>query len=161
MTIVAAATLLAGCSAVKSAANGVPDPMTPEQSKAQVIAAATDVSRAVAGHVASANFSRSSCNDQGDGPFRGVVSIFYPSPADPDAPAAASDQMSQRIHSAGWSTDSGCQSHGTALKKDDVDAVLWPADASVAKVQIVLYGQCRDTTSTKDQAGISEDIALG
>jgi hypothetical protein len=160
LTIVAAATLLAGCGAVSSVANGVSNPMTPEESKAQVVDAATDVSHIVAQPVASAHFSRSSCNDQGEAPFRGVVNIFYASPTDPTAASAAFDQMTQRLQSAGWATDGGFQSHGTALKKNDVDAVLYPADASVAKVHIILYGECRDVTTTKAQAGISEDIAL-
>ena len=160
LTIVAAATLLAGCGAVNSVANGVSNPMTPEESKAQVVDAATDVGHVVAQPVASATFSRSSCNDQGEAPFRGVVNIFYASPTDPAAASAAFDQMTQRLQSAGWATDGGFQSHGTALKKNDVDAVLYPADASVAKVHIVLYGECRDVTTTKAQAGISEDIAL-
>lgn len=134
--------------------------MTPEQSKAQVIDAATDVSHAVAQTVASANFSRSSCNDQGEAPFRGVVDIYYAAPADAAAAAAAFDQMTQRLKGAGWAADSGFQNHGTALKKNAVDAVLYPADASVAKVHIVLYGECRDVTTTKAHAGISEDVTL-
>lgn len=51
-------------------------------------------------------------------------------------------------------------SHGTTLKKNGVDAVLYPADASVAKVHIVLYGECRDVTTTKDQAGVTEPVTL-
>jgi hypothetical protein len=161
LAMVAAATLLSGCDTVTSMANGVTNPMTPEQSKAQVIAAATDVSKAVGQPVASANFSRSSCNDQGDAPFRGVVNIFYAAPTDPAAAASEFDQMKQRLQSAGWAGDSEFKSHGTTLKKSDVDAVLLPADASVAKVQITLYGECRDMTTTKAQAGVGEAITLG
>jgi hypothetical protein len=134
--------------------------MTPEQAKAQVIDAATDVSQAVAQPVAAAHFSRSSCNDQGEAPFRGVVNIFYTSPADPAAATAAFDEMTQRLRSEGWAADDEFKSHGTTLKKNAVDAVLYPADASVARVHIILYGECRDVTTTKEQAGISEDITL-
>jgi hypothetical protein len=162
LTIVATATLLAGCgAAVNSVTNNVSDPMTPEQSRAQVVDAANDVSRTVAQPVASAHFSRSSCNDQGEAPFRGVVNIFYSAPADPAAASNAFDDMTHRLQRAGWATDGGFQSHGTALKKNAVDAVLYPADASVAKVHVILYGECRDLTTTKAQAGISEDLALG
>ena len=160
MTIVAAATLLAGCGTVKSVANGVPNPMTPEQSKTQVLDAATDVSHAVAQPVASAHFSHSSCNDQGEAPFRGVVDIYYAASIDPTAAADAFDRMTQRLQAAGWTAGGDFESHGTTLKKNDVDAILYPADASVAKVHIALYGECRDVTTTKAQAGISEDITL-
>jgi hypothetical protein len=44
--------------------------MTPDQSRAQVIDAASDVGHAVDQPVASAHFSRSSCKDQGDPPYR-------------------------------------------------------------------------------------------
>jgi hypothetical protein len=134
--------------------------MTPEQSKAQVVDAATDVTRAVAQPVVSASFSRSSCNDQGSAPYRGVVDIFYAAPAEPVAATAAFNDMTQRLRAAGWSTDSGFQSHGTALTKNNVDAVLYPADASVAKVHIAVHGECRDVTTTKQQAGLSEPVNL-
>jgi hypothetical protein len=161
LTIVAAATLLAGCDTVNSMANGVSNPITPEQSKAQVVDAATDVSRAIAEPVGSATFSRSSCNDQGEAPFRGVVTISYRPPTDPTAAATAFDQMTQRLESAGWAADSDFKTHATALKKNGVDAVLSPADASVAVVLVTLYGECRDMTTTKSQAGVGEDITLG
>ena len=160
LAIVAAATLLAGCGAVKSVTNNVSNPMTPEQSKAQVVDAAHDVARAVAQPVVSASFSHSSCNDQGEAPFRGVVDVFYAAPTDPASATAAFNDMTQRLQGDGWAADSGFQSHGTTLKKEGVDAVLYPADASVAKVHIVLYGECRDVTTTKDQAGISEPVTL-
>lgn len=134
--------------------------MTPEQSKAQVVDAATDVNRAIAEPIASANFSRSSCNDQGEAPFRGIVTISYRPPTDPAAASAAFDQMGQRLQSAGWTSDSEFKSHGTTLKKNAVDAVLSPADASVAVVVITLYGECRDMTTTKAEAGNDEDISV-
>lgn len=160
LAIVAAATLLAGCGTVESLINGVPNPMTPEQSKAQVIDAATDVKRAVARPVASANFSHEACNDQGEAPFRGVVNIFYSAPADPAAASAAFDEITQRLQAAGWAGDSGFKSHGTTLKKNNVDAVLYRADVNVPKINIVLYGECRDMTTTKAQTGTVEDIIL-
>jgi hypothetical protein len=146
---------------VKSLTNGVTNPMTPEQSKAQVIDAAIDVNRAVAQPVASAaRFSRSACNDQGEAPFRGVVNLFYSAPADPAAASAAFDQMTQRLQAAGWTADGDFKTHATALKKNGVDAVLYRADVNVPKVHIMLQGECRDVTTTKAEAGIGEDVAL-
>jgi hypothetical protein len=160
LIIVAAATLLAACDTVNSMANGS-NPITPEQSKTQVVDAATDVSRAMAEPVGSDTFSRSSCNDQGEAPSRGVVTNSYRPPTDPTAAATAFDQMTQRLESAGWAADSDFKTHATALKKHGVAAVLSPADASVALVLVTLYGECRDMTTTKAQAGVGEDITLG
>ena len=140
--------------------DGVANPMTPDQSKAQVMNAATDVVHSLQLNVSSANFARSSCNDQGDPPFRGEVNIFYPRPANLDEADAALKQMTQRLQSAGWTADSDFQSHGTTLKKNNVDAVLYPANVSVPQGHIVLFGECRDMSTTKAQAGITEDITF-
>ncbi|WP_203452851.1 hypothetical protein, partial [Mycolicibacterium sp. CBMA 293] len=157
----AAATLLAGCDTVNSLANGVTNPMTPEQSRSQVVDAATDVSHLIAKPVKSANFSRSACNDQGEAPFRGIVTIFYQPPADPQAAEAAFDDMTQRLRGGGWAADSDFKSHATTLKKGGVNSVLTPADASVAVVMVTLYGECRDMTTTKAARGDIEHLQLG
>jgi hypothetical protein len=140
--------------------NGVTDPMTPEQSKAQVIDAAKDVSRAVAQPVASANFSHSGCSDGGEPPFHGVVNIFYAAPTDPAAASAAFDEIAQRLQAAGWAADGDFKTHGSALRKNNVDAVLYRASVDVPKINVVLSGECRDMTTTKAQAGIIEKITL-
>jgi uncharacterized protein YceK len=162
-TIVAAlvAASLSGCSTVSSLTNdGVANPMTPDQSKTQVMDAARDVVHNLQLSVSSANFSRSSCNDQGDPPFRGEVNIFYPRSGNLDEADAALKQMTQRLQSVGWAADSSFQSHGTTLKKNNVDAVFYPANVSVPQGHIVLFGECRDVTTTKAQAGTTEDVTF-
>lgn len=145
---------------MNSITDHVSNPMTPDQSRAQVIDAASDVGRAVDQPVASAHFSRSSCNDQGDPPYRGIVDIYYTAPTDPAAATTAFETIKTRLQGAGWTSDSDFQSHGTTLKKNSVDAVLYPADASVPTVHVILYGECRDTTTTKATAGNIEDISI-
>jgi hypothetical protein len=156
----AVATVLTGCGKMDSIADGVLNPMTPEQSKAQVVDAAKDVGRAVQQPAIRAFFSRSSCNDQGESPFRGQVNIFYQAPADPAAARAAFDQIKAQLQAAGWTSDDDFKSHGTTLKKNTVEAVLYPADASVADVLVILYGECRDTTTTKTTKGSTETITV-
>lgn len=158
--LTAAAVLLAGCDTVNSLANGVTNPMTPEQSRRQVVDAATDVSHLIAKPIDSAEFSRSSCNDQGDAPFRGVVTIAYQPPADAHAAAAEFDDMTQRLRRGGWAADSDFKSHSTTLKKGGVNALLSPANASVAVVLVELYGECRDMTTTKATRGDIETLHL-
>jgi hypothetical protein len=146
---------------MNSVANdGVSNPMTPEQAKAQVIDAAHDIVHGLQLTVDTANFSRASCNDQGDAPFRGEVNIFYPRPQSLEAADAQLKDMTQRLQSAGWSGDSEFQSHGTVLKKNGVDAVFYPANVSVPQGHIVLHGECRDVTTTKAQAGNTEAITF-
>ena len=68
--------------------------------------------------------------------------------------------MTQRLRGGGWSTDSAFISHATTLKKGGVDASLSPADASVPLASVMLYGECRDTTTTKTTKGDSESLHL-
>jgi hypothetical protein len=56
--------------------------------------------------------------------------------------------------------DGDFNSHGTTLKKNNVDAILYRASVDVPKINIVLYGECRDMTTTKAQTGTLEDLAL-
>jgi hypothetical protein len=159
-TLVAAATLLAGCDTLNSLANGVTNPMTPEQSRRQVVDAATDVSHLIAKPIESAYFWHESCSDGDQGPFRGAARISYQPPADPDAAAAAFDDMTQRLRNGGWAADSDFKSHATTLKKGGVDASLSPGHAGVPLASVMLYGECRDTTTTKATKGDIETLQL-
>jgi hypothetical protein len=158
--IAAAAAVLTGCGTMNSLAGEVSNPMTPEQAKAQVVDAARDVGRIVELPADRAFFSRSSCNDQGESPFRGQVNIFYAVPADPVDAGAAFDKIKSQLQAAGWTSDGDFKSHGTTLKKNSVEAVLYPADASVADVLVILYGECRDTTTTKATKGSTEPLTI-
>ncbi|WP_051634559.1 hypothetical protein [Mycobacterium sp. 360MFTsu5.1] len=160
MIPIAAATVLAGCDTLNALANGVLHPMTPQQSRSQVIDAATEVSRLIAKPIESAHFWHSSCSDGNQGPFRGDVRISYRPPADPQAAVAEFDDMTQRLRRGGWSPDGDFISHSTALKKGAVNALLSPPDASVALASVELLGECRDTTTTKATIGDVEDLQL-
>ncbi|WP_155930359.1 hypothetical protein [Mycolicibacterium sp. CBMA 234] len=160
VTLIAAATLLAGCDTVNALINGVTNPMTPEQARSQVVDAATDVSHLIAKPVESAYFWHESCSDGDQGPFRGAVRISYQPPADPQAAAAAFDDMTQRLRQGGWAADSDFKSHATTLKKSGVDASLSPGHAGVPVASVMLYGECRDTTTTKATKGDGETLQL-
>ena len=157
----AAATLLAGCDTLNALANGVLHPMTPQQSRSQVIDAATEVSQLIAKPIESVYFWHGSCSDGDQGPFRGEVRISYRPPADPQAAAAQFEDMTQRLRRGGWSADSDFLSHSTALKKGAVNALLSPPDASVAMASVELLGECRDTTTTKATKGDVETLRIG
>lgn len=143
------AALVSGCDVVNPLNNDVPNPMTPEQSKTQVVDAAKEVVATLNLPVVDAVFWHSSCNDQGEAPFRGQIRIDYP-----PAPSFAESgeevaQMAQRLEDRGWSTDTDFRSQGTVLKKNNVVVVLGPQNASVPTRDIQFFGECRDLTTAK------------
>ena len=145
---------------MKSDADKVSNPLTPEQSRAQVVDAAHEIVASLKLPVVEAFFWHASCNDQGDPPFRGEMRIAYPLAAnfaDSDAQIA---QMAQQLRDAGWSGDPGFHTHGTALTKNNVVVVFGPQNVSDPNREIELFGECRDVTSTKDTREHVEQVAL-
>lgn len=157
-----ALTLVSGCGEVsRMTDHGVANPMTPEQSKAQVVDAAKEIVGILQVPVQSAYFRRSSCNDQGDPPFQGSMMIAYPLAPSADASKAQIAQWVQILRAKGW-TDPGpdFHTHGTALMKNGVSATFWGQGAGDSTQGIELLGECRDATTTKQNAGLSEDVDL-
>lgn len=138
----------------------VSNPMTPDQSKAQVVDAVREIVATLNLHVVKASFWHSSCNDQGDPPFRGEAVITYPLAPSFDESDAEIANMVRRLQSLGWTGDPDFHSHGAALKKNNVVAVFGPQNVSTPNRGIELYGECRDMTTTKNTRGSTEDIAL-
>ena len=162
ITAVTVVTLLSGCDIVSSMKNdGVSNPITPEQSRAQVIDAAKEIAGILNLQVIEpAYFWHSSCNDQGDAPFRGEMRIPYPLAASFEASDAEVAQMIQRLQTKGWTTDPGANTHGRAVTKNDVSAIFYPQNAIDETRSINLSGECRDVTTTKDTKGNVEDVNL-
>lgn len=164
------AVLLGGCAPVQhkpqAGGSGNPyedtaHPMSDEQTKAQVIEPAKQIVAVAKLDGVSGAFSFASCNDQGDPPFQGTVTLSFLIHGDPDA-------YFQHVRSAmtanGWSGGAppGQHLHGAALNKDGVAASIsfMPSDHSYG--QIILDGQCRNMgnhkgegqwTSINDQLG--------
>ncbi|ORW06609.1 hypothetical protein [Mycobacterium kyorinense] len=141
-------------------AASVTNPMTPEQSKAQVVDAAREIVHALGLHVVKAFFSHSSCNDDGDRPFRGEVNIAYPPAPSFEASEAEIAKMVQRLQSLGWTGDPDFHSHGSVLKKNNVVVTFYPGTGSQDS-GIDVLGECRDVTTPKQAQGSTEEIKLG
>lgn len=154
------AALVSGCDAVNPFSSEVSNPMTPEQSKAQVVDAAKDIVGALGLQVVDAVFWHSSCNDQGEAPFRGQIRIDYPPAPSFDESGREIEHMAQRLKESGWNTDPEFKSHGAVLKKNNVVAVLGPQNASVPTRDIQVYGECRDMTTAKGD-NQTEQVNLG
>ncbi len=152
--------LTSGCDAVSSKSNGVSDPLTPEQSKAQVVDAAREIVQTLKLDASAVVFRRSSCNDQHEAPFRGVVRIKYPLAPSFEASGSEVEQMVQQLKSNGWGEDTDFKTHASSLAKNKVVAVFNPQAKGTVNRSIELYGECRDVTTTKDTAGTTEQIDL-
>lgn len=146
---------------MNSSTDHVSNPLTPEQSKDQVLAAAREIVAAVGVHVVSASFTRSSCNDDGVAPFQGVVNISYPLAPNLEQSDAEVARMAQRLESLGWKGDPKLHTHATALKKNNVVVHLAPQSVGSVSRGIDVYGECRDVTTTKSAAGSVEPVSLG
>ncbi|WP_431240430.1 hypothetical protein ACQ86B_13655 [Mycolicibacterium aichiense] len=153
-----AMTTVTGCGLMKSDADKVSNPLTPEQSEDQVIDAAHETVATLGLQVTNASVWHASCNDQGDPPFRGQLRLSYPPPA-----AGAGnpiDQIVQKLKAQGWTDAQDFATHGTALEKNNIVAVFAPGNAINANYSIEFFGECRDITTTKDTKGRVEPITL-
>jgi hypothetical protein len=159
--VTVAAIPIGGCEKVSSMTNGgVSDPLTPDQSKAQVIDAAKEIVRILDLEPVEPAFWRASCNDQGDAPFRGQMRIGYPLTSSPEASQTAIAHMAERLQANGWTTASDFASHGTTLQKNGVVAVFGPQAAGDATQSLELFGECRDVTTTKQDKGVPQIVTL-
>jgi hypothetical protein len=145
LAIVTAVAMVSGCAIVNKLKDGVSDPMTPEEAKAQTIAAARDIVKALQLKDVGATFRFEACSDEGKPPYRGLVQIDYT-----HAPTYAGSQAEvqafvEELQRAGWSSDSGFASHAASLAKDNVVTVLRPY-APNGSGGIEVRGDCRDVT---------------
>jgi len=142
---------LQSCSAVRNVSEGVHNPMTPEESKAQVISAAREIATTLALKGVSANFARDSCNDQAVAPFRGRVELNYDHAPSLEASQAEIQQMIAVLKQHGWGAPGDFHTHAPALSKQGVTAVFDPySPVQNAGGSISIYGECRDMTTKEN-----------
>jgi hypothetical protein len=154
LAFVAAAVLacaLQSCNNIRNLSEGVPHPMTPDESKAQVINAAREIVATLGLKDASGHFSRESCNDQAVAPFRGVVGIAYDHAPTLEASQAQIEQMVATLKQHGWVASGDFHSHSPAVSKQGVTA-LFDVFSPVQNAggSITIYGECRDMTTTQN-----------
>ena len=141
---------LQSCSTVRNLSEGAHNPMTPEQSKTQVVNAAREIVTTLALKGVSANFARDSCNDQAVAPFRGRVELNYDHAPTLDASQAEIQQMIATLKQHGWGAAGDFHSHAPNVSKQGVTAVFDPySPVQNAGGSISIYGECRDM-STKE-----------
>lgn len=145
MAAVSAMAMISGCSIVNKFKDGVADPMTPEEAKAQTIAGARDVVKALQLKDVGATFRFEACSDEGKPPYRGLVQIDYAHAPTYEGSQAEVQAFVDTLRRDGWSTDSGFASHAASLARNDVITVLRPY-APNGSGGIEVRGECRDVT---------------
>jgi hypothetical protein len=142
---------LQSCSSIRNLSEGVPHPMTPDESKAQVINAAREIVATLGLKTASGHFSRESCNDQAVAPFRGVVGLDYDHAPTLEASQAQIEQMVATLKQHGWGASGDFHSHSPAVSKQGVTA-LFDVFSPVQNAggSITIYGECRDMTTKQN-----------
>lgn len=142
---------LQSCNTVRNLSEGVRNPMTPEQSRAQVVDAAKEIATTLALKGVSANFSRDSCNDQAVAPFRGRVELNYDHAPTLEASQAEIQHMVATLEQHGWGAPGDFHTHAPAVGKQGVTAVFDPfSPVQNAGGSISIYGECRDMTTKQN-----------
>jgi hypothetical protein len=145
LTTVMAAATVSGCAMVDKLTDGVSDPMTPEEAKAQTVAAAREVVKTLQLKDVGATFRYEACSDEGKPPYRGLVQIDYAHAPTYEGSQAEIAAFVEELKRGGWSTGSGFASHATSLAKDNIVTLLRPY-APNGSGGIEVRGECRDAT---------------
>lgn len=145
MATVTAVAAVSGCAVVNKLTEGVSDPMTPEEAKAQAVAAARDVVKALQLKNVGATFRYEACSDEGKPPYRGLVEIDYAHAPTYEGSQAEIAAFVEKLKRDGWSTDSGYASHAPSLARNNVITLLRPY-APNGSGGIEVRGACRDVT---------------
>jgi len=132
---------------------GVWNPMTPQESRGQVLDAASEVVAVLGLDVIEAWFWHSPGNARGEPPFRGHMRIGYPLAASYEIADSETATMATRLQRAGWAVDPNFHSHSPALTRNRVIVVLRSQDPGASTRGVEIIGECRDITTTIDKRG--------
>lgn len=130
--------------------NDVPNPLSDDEATAQVIDVGRQLRTVANLQDVSGGFSFESCNDQGQPPYRGTVSMSSRLPAGVDVNTYAR-QVADAMVAAGW-TDGpppGSHSYGTVIHQGGVTVIMGVANVPNL-LEINISGECRNTTNHRD-----------
>jgi len=158
--IIAATVLImpvAGCAATptssQASATGSPSMSTApalsdDEAQAQVVALGREIVQATQLQGVKAGFEFSSCNDQGDPPYKGWLQIAFDIPAGAN-PADYIKHIATTMQAQGWSAGPPAnQSYvGTVISKGGIAAQLGGPTSVSPKATIDIYGECRNMTN--------------
>ncbi|VBA51756.1 hypothetical protein [Mycobacterium pseudokansasii] len=120
-------------------------PLSDEQTKAQVVNPAKQISRTANLQNVSAVFGWESCNDQGDPPYRGRADISFDIPAGTDSNTYFG-QIAAAMVAQGWSEGPppGMRFFGRVIHADGVMAIIGKSGGTIKAGSVELSGECRN-----------------
>jgi hypothetical protein len=137
------------------------NPVTDDQSEAQVVESAKQIVTLAGLQTASAGYRLMSCKDQADPPYQGAIYLTFALPAGTRADTYfATTAAALATH--GWTEGLPPNDHtfGKTLSKDAVTVIIYRDSDDPSVGVLRLYGQCRnmndhrtDTTTWIDIAG--------
>ncbi|HKP39683.1 hypothetical protein [Mycobacterium sp.] len=148
-----AALAVGGCSDVTK-------PISPEQARAQVMDAARDILNTLHADVVSADFLFDSCGDEGRGPYRGRLKLWFWTPADHSTPVPQGAVI-EPLTASGWRANVDAKSHAATLTRNGIDAIVTvaPQTAGNGHAGVDVLGECRDTHDhNADHTAVPEDV---
>jgi hypothetical protein len=125
----------------------VTEPLSDEQTKAQVVEAARQIVRAAGLRDVTGGFLFESCNDQGAPPYRGRVDMSFAVPNDVE-PEEHFRQIAAAMVTQGWTTGApaGKRPFGVVVHTETVMAVIGRACGDATRGSARLCGECRNMT---------------
>ena len=136
---------LMGCS------DAVLNPLTPEETRRQVVDMSRQVVSDLGGEVAAAEFGYDSCGINGTPPFQGHGHLGVWMPGADRSREVTAESVTARLREHGWAVDPDYHTHAMAFKRDGLKVKVWvipppnPGEPPNSHVMVDIYTECRDT----------------
>ncbi len=138
------------------------NPLSDQQATAQVIDPAKQIVKIAGLQDPTGHFDWESCNDQGDPPYRGLVTIGFKWPMEDSKgyptevdPTTYFDKLATTMAAHGWNNGPppDWHSYGRVINKDGVVAVM-NQDAANGEGTIQVSGECRNMTKHRENGTV-------
>lgn len=163
----AATLLLGGAFVVVSRLHSTPsdvldhpaNPVTDDQSKAQVLERAKQVIALTGLQTASAGYMLMSCKDRENPPYQGAIYLTFVLPAAPP-PDTYFPALAATLVGHGWTEGLPPNNHAFAriLSKDAVTVIIYRQDDKPSLGVLRIYGQCRNMNDHRNDTTTWIDI---
>lgn len=130
-----------------AAVDPVSQPLTDEQTKAQVLGPAREVVGAGQLRSVSASYLLMSCKNADEPPYQGAIYLNFDMP-DVLATPKYFDSLATEMTSRGWTEATPPNRHpgGRTFTRDGVTVIYFRNDDQSNRATMQIYGECRDTT---------------
>lgn len=120
------------------------NPLTDDQSRAQVLQAAKQIVTLAGLRTTSAGYLPMSCKDRKDPPYQGAIYLTFALP--PEAPDKYIPAIATTLVSHGWIEGPQPANHtdGRMVSKDAVTAIIYRDSDNPGVGTLRLYGECRN-----------------